>query len=289
MGAKFFYVITGMSGAGKSLATRVLEDQGIHCVDNLPVPLIPQFVELTRHGQTEIDRIALVCDIRGGKQFAPLLNLLDELEREGVGHRLIFLEASDEALLRRFSETRRRHPIHGTGLRESIEVERKLVADLRGQADLVIDTSKMSAAEFRTEFPRVLESQKPAAGMNLILTSFGFKHGSPTEADLIFDVRFLPNPYYVEKLKPLTGLSSAVSEYVFSHEAAREFLNRLTRFLDYLIPQYVTEGKTNLTIGIGCTGGQHRSVAITERLAAHLGSQDWNLITNHRDAELSQK
>ncbi|MBI2942991.1 MAG: RNase adapter RapZ [Candidatus Wallbacteria bacterium] len=279
-----FYILTGMSGAGKSLASRVLEDQGFYCVDNLPVKLVRQFVELAINSQKNLSQVAMVCDIRSGEEFQPLFSELDELEQKGIKHHIVFLEAATDSLIRRFSETRRKHPVKGPSLRDSIETERKLLADLRGHADLILDTSGLTGTELKNEILRIIDRKLTAQGLNIVLESFGFKYGIPIEADLLFDVRFLPNPHYVSHLSPLTGTTAEVQEYVFSSPASHEFLSRLQEFLDFLLPQFALEGKSHLTIAIGCTGGKHRSVTMVEKLDEYLAARQYNVLKMHRDS-----
>ncbi len=283
MDQQFFHIITGMSGAGKSLASRVYEDQGFYCVDNLPVKLIHQFVELELASRKSLSQVVLVCDIRGGDDFQPLFEALDQLEKTGIRHQILFLEASTEVLIRRFSETRRKHPLRAATLRESIDTERKLLEDLRGYSDVIVDTSSMTGGALKTEILRVIERKFSPEHLNVVLTSFGFKYGIPVESDLVFDVRFLPNPHYIPELSPLTGCGPEVQGYVFSFEQSREFLSRLSDFLDFLIPQFMQEGKSHLTIAVGCTGGKHRSVSMVERLHQHLAERRFNVLKNHRD------
>ncbi|MBI3894254.1 MAG: RNase adapter RapZ, partial [Candidatus Wallbacteria bacterium] len=204
--------------------------------------------------------------------------------QKGIKHHILFLEAATEALIRRFSETRRKHPVKGPSLRDSIETERRLLADLRGHADLILDTSGLTGTELKNEILRIVDRKLSPQGLNIVLESFGFKFGIPIEADLLFDVRFLPNPHYVSTLSPLTGVTPQVQEFVFSAEASHEFLARLKGFLDFLLPQFALEGKSHLTIAIGCTGGKHRSVAMVEKLEEYLQTQKYNVLKMHRDS-----
>ncbi|HEX2085750.1 MAG TPA: RNase adapter RapZ [Solirubrobacteraceae bacterium] len=284
---KDFVVITGFSGAGKSTAMNVFEDAGYFCVDNLPPEMIRGLVDLFRHPGSKVERAAVVCDVRGGEFFDGLLAVLDELEGTGVCERILFLDAEDEALLTRYQETRRRHPLAGDGsVAAGIAAERAVLGPLRERADLVVDTTNLSAAALRR---RVIKAMLPLERERLTVsfTSFGFKHGPVRDADLIFDVRFLPNPHYVPDLKPLTGRDARVVEYVARDGKLAELYERLYALLDFLLPEYLAEGKAHLTIAIGCTGGRHRSVAIAEHLAARYRDREGIAVdVVHRDADL---
>ena len=284
---KDLVVITGFSGAGKSTAMNVFEDAGYFCVDNLPPEMIRGLVDLFRHPGAKVELAAVVCDVRGGEFFEGLLEVLEELKDAGVPDRVLFLDADDAALLTRYKETRRRHPLAGDGsVAGGIMAERAILAPLRERADLVVDTTSLSAAALRR---RVTKDMLPLERERLTVsfTSFGFKHGPLRDADLIFDVRFLPNPHYVEELRPLTGLDPRVEEYVAADGKLEEFYERLYALLDFLLPQYLLEGKAHLTIAIGCTGGRHRSVAIAEHLAARYKGRDGIAVdVVHRDAAL---
>jgi RNase adapter protein RapZ len=282
-----FVVISGFSGAGKSQAIAAFEDAGYFCVDNLPPEMIVTLADLFGHEGSKVERAAVVCDVRGGEYFEGMVNVLDGLEERGVPHRLLFLEASEEVLVNRFKETRRRHPLgNGGGVSRSIRRERELLAPLRDRADVSIDTSEMRADRLRRV---VAEKMLPRAhGGKLAVTflTFGYKHGTPRDADLTFDVRFLPNPHYEAELRELTGRDRAVVDYVENADGISEFYDRLTPLLDYLLPAYEQEGKAHLTIGIGCTGGRHRSVVIAEHLAKAYGERDAFLVdVVHRDVD----
>jgi len=285
---KVFYILTGLSGAGKSLVSQFLEDQGFYCVDNLPPQLIEKFIELTIQSRKTLRRILLVCDVRSGTQFKEFLETVAHLEKEGIRLVILFLEAKNEVLVRRFSETRRRHPLNSGSLIEDIQRERDLLADVRSRADLRIDTSALSVQQLKQKLQDLLTDDVSVERLVLVLTSFGFKHGIPVEADLVFDVRFLPNPHYIKTISHLTGRDTPVQEYVFSHPIAQDFYDRLLDMLRFLIPQYIQEGKSLLTIAVGCTGGQHRSVTMVERLLEDLRAQKVKLLTNHRDIEKRQ-
>ncbi|MCD6363335.1 MAG: RNase adapter RapZ [Synergistetes bacterium] len=283
-----FVIITGLSGAGKSLALRSLEDSGYFCIDNLPPVLIPKLVELSLLSQG-LERVALVIDIRG-REFLEDLNFgLSFLRERGIRFRVIFLEASDEAIIRRFEETRRPHPLQrGTvGLREAIEEERILLVSLREIADFVIDTSNMSPLALRNTIRGIISKGKPSFSMLLIsIFSFGFKYGLPLESDLVFDLRFLPNPYYCEDLRSLNGLDDRVKRFVMEKEITQVFLKKLYDMLSFLLPKYINEGKSYMNLAFGCTGGKHRSVVIAEEVAKYLLEEGYsNLRVIHRDID----
>ena len=285
---KDLVVITGFSGAGKSTAMNVFEDAGYFCVDNLPPEMIAGLVDLFRHPGSKVELAAVVCDVRGGEFFEGLVAVLDEVERAGVPGRVLFLDADDGALLTRYKETRRRHPLAADGgVAAGIVAEREILAPLRERADLVVDTTSLSVAALRR---RVTKDMLPLERERLAVsfTSFGFKHGPLRDADLIFDVRFLPNPHYVDELRPLTGRDPRVVEHMAQDGKLAELYDRLHALLDFLLPQYLLEGKAHLTIAIGCTGGRHRSVAIAEHLAARYKGRDGVAVdVLHRDTELS--
>ncbi len=281
-----FVIISGLSGAGKSKAASFMEDMGFFCVDNLPTPLIPKFAELGMAGSGEYDRVVLVTDVRSGATFEGLFQALDELERMKCAYQILFMDADDDTIIKRYKETRRSHPLAGecSSLEEAIALERKMLRPLRERADHVLDTSSMPTAKLKGELQlRFARGRKADSGMDVQVMSFGFKHGLPREADLVFDVRFLPNPYYDPKLRSLTGLDQGVRDYVFSNGQAEEFLKRLNDLLDYLLPKYVEEGKTALVAAVGCTGGHHRSVAIAHALAEHIRTCGFQVRENHRD------
>ena len=277
-------IITGMSGAGRSTASDTLEDLGWYVIDNLPPALIAPVSELASAPGSSVTRLCLVTDVRGREFFADLEGAIRDLRGSGADVRIIFLEADDEVLVRRFEETRRRHPADtGGGLLSGIANERRLLSTLREQADLIVDTSEDTVHELRDQIIELLSG--PAdVGLQVTVLSFGFKRGTPREADLLFDVRFLPNPHWVDELRPLDGRDEPVREYVFGQPMARPFLERLEDLLDVTLPGYVAERKRYLTIAIGCTGGKHRSVAIAEHVAAHLADRsDVAVRAVHRD------
>jgi len=284
--AASFVVVTGLSGAGKSHALRALEDLGYFCVDNLPIALIPTFADLTLSGRREVRRAAVVVDVREGRELGRFPAVYRRLKRRyGRRIRLVFLEAADAALQRRFSETRRPHPLgSGRTVAEGISEERRLLLPIRRLANQVVDTSTLTVHELRR---RVLESTggtQTVAPLVVSVTSFGFRRGVPVEADLLFDVRFLPNPHFVTSLRRWTGRHRRVAQYVLRTPAAKRFLSLTTALLKFLVPQYIAEGKAYLTIAIGCTGGRHRSVAIAEALGAKLGrTRGITMRVRHRD------
>ncbi len=282
-----FVVVTGMSGAGKSQAIRALEDLGYFCVDNLPVALIPTFADLALVGQSEIRRAAVVVDVREGEALARFPLVYGRLKRQSAqAVRLVFLDASDSALMRRFSETRRPHPLDtGRSVAEAIREERRLLQPLRRLADQIVDTSALNVHDLRRRILESMGGSGTAAPLVVNILSFGFRRGVPPDADLVFDVRFLPNPHFITALRPWTGRSPRVARFVLRAPGARRFLQLTSALLKFLMPQYIAEGKSYLTIAIGCTGGRHRSVAIAEALAKRLKRvRGIELHVRHRDA-----
>jgi RNase adapter protein RapZ len=279
-----FVIITGLSGAGKSQAIDSFEDAGYFCVDNLPPQLVPTLVDLFRREGSKVDRVAIVSDVRGGEYFGRLEQLLDELHERGVEHTLIFLEASNEALVRRFKETRRRHPAADGGrVIDGIRLERRLLATLRERATLVVDTSDISIHELKARLNKDIIQHSRRTNIVFAVVSFGYKYGIPIDADLLFDVRFLPNPHYDLRLRPLTGLDAEVRDFVLASPDTGEYLEHLLGLLDFLFPRYAAEGKAHLTIGVGCTGGRHRSVAIAQLIGDRYEKQGYYTIVRHRD------
>ena len=281
-----FIIISGLSGAGKSKAASIMEDMDFFCVDNLPAPLIPKFAELGMAGQGEYDRVVLVTDVRGGTNFDSLFRALSDLKAMKCSYRILFMEASDETIIKRYKESRRSHPLAEAcdSLEQAIALERRMLAPLRERAEYIIDTSNLSTAKLKGELRRLFAKGETAQGrMDVRVISFGFKNGIPMEADLVFDARFLPNPYYVQELRPLTGLDTGVRDYVFAAPAAEEFLRRLGDLIGWLLPRYEEEGKTALVIAVGCTGGHHRSVAIAHALAGEIKSLGYPVSESHRD------
>ena len=280
-----FVIISGLSGAGKSRAASVMEDMGFFCVDNLPAPLIPKFAELGMGGNGEYDRVVLVTDIRGGANFDGLFRALEDLKAIQCGYHSLFMDASDEVVIQRYKETRRSHPLaeECDSLQGAIALERQMLAPLKAKADWVIDTSHLSTRALKGELLHMFSRDTAERTMEVRVLSFGFKHGIPAEADLVFDVRFLPNPYYVAELRPLTGLDAGVRDYALSSPQSQEFLQKLKEFVTYLLPRYVEEGKTSLTVAVGCTGGHHRSVAVAHALAERIRELDYPVSESHRD------
>ena len=282
-------VITGHSGAGKSEAIAAFEDGGYFCVDNLPPRMIAGLGELFKHQGSGVERAAVVSDVRGGEYFEDLLAVIEELETSGLDLKVLFLEAEEETLLHRYKETRRRHPLARSGrIVDGVREERALLAPLRERADVVIDTTELTGGALRRRIAtELIGREREENQLALTLQTFGFKNGPPRDADLTLDVRFLPNPHYVDHLRPLTGEDPEVVEYVESGTQAGEFYGRLMPLLDFLLPAYVAEGKQHLTIAIGCTGGRHRSITVANRIARELGRRDEvKLRMVHRDLEL---
>ncbi|HEY2602691.1 MAG TPA: RNase adapter RapZ [Thermoleophilaceae bacterium] len=282
-----FVVITGFSGAGKSQAMACFEDAGYFCVDNLPPEMIMSLADLFQHEGSKVERAAVVSDVRGGEFFEGLVAVLAELEGRGIPYRLLFLEASEYELVNRYKETRRRHPLASGGeVGGGIHQERGLLEALRDRADVRIDTTDMSAARLRRVVADKMLTPETEGKLAITFLTYGFKHGTPREADLSFDVRFLPNPHYEPDLRELTGMDRPVVDYVNNSDGVGDFYDRLVPLLDYLLPAYIREGKSHLTIGIGCTGGRHRSVVIAEHLARVYGNRDELLVdVVHRDVD----
>lgn len=281
-----FLIITGMSGAGKSLCVKYFEDIGYFCVDNLPPSLVPKFAEICLQGQNKMDRIALIMDIRGGSMFLDLFPALESLAAYGISYKILFLEAQDNVLVKRFKETRRMHPLSPEGrILDGIREERRILQPVKEKAHYIIDTSNLTPRQLKQEIHNLFVEGKPFSGLIISVISFGFKYGVPIDCDLVFDVRFIPNPYYIDSLKNLTGNDEEVSEYVMSFHESRVFLTKLVDLLDFLIPNYVKEGKNQLVIGIGCTGGKHRSVTIANQLFDILKAKNSSVVLEHRDID----
>lgn len=279
-------IVTGMSGAGKSTALKMLEDVGYFCVDNLPVPLIPKMADLLRVPGTELNKAALGVDIRSGQSLDEMAEVLNELDRTGMKYEILFLESSDHVLIKRYKETRRFHPLAGNEGRvdQGIRKERERILFLRGRADYLIDTSHMLTRELKAELNKIFVRNMEYKNLYISVLSFGFKYGLPTDADLVFDVRFLPNPYYIDELRPKSGNDREVRDFVMSNPKSGEFLEKLTDLVEFLIPNYVQEGKTQLVIGIGCTGGKHRSVTLANELFEALKeNENYGIRVEHRD------
>lgn len=281
-----FLIITGMSGAGKSLCVKYFEDIGYFCVDNLPPSLIPKFAEICLQGQNKMEKIALIMDIRGGSLFLELFPALESLAAYGISYKILFLEAQDNVLVKRFKETRRMHPLSPEGrILDGIKEERRILQAVKDKAHYIIDTSNLMPRQLKQEILNLFVEGKPFSGLIINVISFGFKYGVPIDCDLVFDVRFIPNPYYIDTLKLLTGNDKEVSDYVMSFHESTVFLSKLVDMLDFLIPNYVKEGKNQLVIGIGCTGGKHRSVTIANRLFDILKAKNSSIVLEHRDIE----
>ena len=280
-------IISGLSGAGKSKAASALEDMGFYIVDNMPAAMILKFAEFCAGGNGRYDRVALVYDVRTASSFTELFDVLDQLKKMDGVCRMLFLEASPETIIKRYKETRRRHPLaRGTdSLEEAVEKGRVLMDPVKDRADFVIDTSRLSTAQLRSELLRLFGQEGEKGGMTVSVVSFGFKYGLPLEADLVFDVRFMPNPFYIEDLRPQTGLDRAVADYVFQFPQTRDYMKKLEDLLAFSLPLYAEEGKTSLTVAVGCTGGHHRSVAVTHALAAFVRDQGYQTVENHRDMD----
>ncbi len=281
-----FVVVTGMSGAGKNTAIKMLEDEGYYCVDNLPVRLIDKFMELLSSPGSEISKAVLGLDMRAGKSFQYVENALDKLKEKGYKYEILFMDASDRTIIKRYKETRRAHPLAPDGrVEDGIAQERKALQKIKQRADYVIDTSNLLNRELKEELVKIFLDNKEYNSLMVSVMSFGFKHGIPADADLVFDVRFLPNPFYIDELKHQTGNDKPVQEYVLSFPQTREFLHKLEDMITFLIPYYVKEGKNQLVIAIGCTGGQHRSVTMANALYERLKDKgDYGLKIYHRDA-----
>ncbi|MCI8373299.1 MAG: RNase adapter RapZ [Lachnospiraceae bacterium] len=282
-----FVIVTGMSGAGKSIALKMLEDFGYYCVDNLPIPLVKNFAELLNVPNQEISKAALGLDIRGGQAFAELAAVLSDMQASGCAYEILFLDASDDVLVKRYKETRRNHPLAGGGrINVGIRQERSRIAFLKEKADYIIDTSTMLTRELKQELEKIFVRNQEFKNLFITVLSFGFKNGIPEDSDLVFDVRFLPNPYYVSELKNKTGNDKEVQDYVMGLETAHIFLTKLIDMVNFLIPNYILEGKNQLVISIGCTGGKHRSVTFANKLYEALENKgNYGVKVEHRDIE----
>ena len=281
-----FVIITGLSGAGKSQVVKAMEDLGCYCVDNMPTELIPKFAEIYHRASEPQDTAALVCDIRGGDLFSELSDSLTHLAEMGYDYEILFLEASDETLIKRYKETRRSHPLAANGrVIDGVRREKIMLEEIRKKATHIIDTSNLSTAQLKAHIMSIYGGEQEFEGIVTHIVSFGFKNGIPLDADLVFDVRFLPNPFYVTELRNHTGLETCVRDYVMNYPQSREFLDKLYDMIDYLIPHYIKEGKSQLVVGIGCTGGHHRSVTIAEELYNRLNQAKHNVLVAHRDIQ----
>ena len=281
-----FLIVSGLSGAGKSTVMSILEDSGFFCVDNLPPVLIPKFAEVCLAGTGAYERVAMVCDIRGGENFDGLFEAMDALSAMEFRYKVLFVDAEDSVIIKRYKETRRSHPLMDElgSLTRSVERERQVMDPVRKRADYVINTTTLPVRKLRGQvLDMFAPHRKSVSEMSVTVTSFGFKYGLPLEADLVFDVRFLPNPFYVEGLRPLTGLDQGVADYVFQSPTAQELLEKLRGLMDFLLPHFVEEGKTALVVAVGCTGGRHRSVAVTHALCEYIHGLGYGAGETHRD------
>lgn len=279
-----FVLITGMSGAGKSQAMKVMEDMGYYCMDNLPPALLSKFAELTYKSTKEIKKVAVVVDIRGGEFFETLFQGLEQLTQLGIGFKILFLDSSSDTLIKRYKELRRPHPLNPEGnLIDGIEAERDVLEQVKSRADYIIDTSKLNLGMLKEEMTKIFVQGEEASKLSVSVTSFGFKHGILLDGDVVFDVRFLPNPFYVPELKELSGKDQTVRDFVFNWPQTKIFVEKTMDILEFLIPYYILEGKTQLVIGIGCTGGKHRSVAISEEICELLKNKGHRAVVDHRD------
>lgn len=281
-----FVIVTGMSGAGKLTAQKMMEDMGYYCVDNLPVPLISKFAELLVEGNTEITKVVLGVDVRADQSFDAIPKALDELKAKGIDYEILFMDCSDSSLVKRYKESRRNHPLAiGGRVEDGINKERKILEKIRKDANFVIDTSHLLTRELKEELDRIFIQNENYNSLMVNIVSFGFKHGIPQDVDLVFDVRFLPNPFYIDELKNQTGNDAPVHDYVMNFEEAGVFLAKLVDMVDFLIPNYIKEGKNQLVIGIGCTGGRHRSVTLANELYDKLKDRGgYGVTLLHRDA-----
>lgn len=278
-------IITGMSGAGKSQAIKVLEDINYYCMDNLPPALLPNFAELCKNSSMDVNKVAVVADIRGGIFFKDLFNSLKELENKGIKYSILYLDASDEDLIKRFKEHRRPHPLNSTSILDGITEERKRLEEVKNKSNYIIDTTNMKLSRLKEEIINIFVEGDISYNLNITIMSFGYKYGLPQESDLVFDVRFLPNPFYIDELKNNTGNDENVQDYIMGFEDTSIFLNKIIDLFRFLFPLYIKEGKTNLVISIGCTGGKHRSVTISNYLASMLTGENYRVLLSHRDLE----
>lgn len=281
-----FVIITGMSGAGKSQTIKILEDINYYCMDNMPPALLPNFAELCNSSSKDVNKVAVVADIRGGIFFKDLFNSLDELKNKGIKYRILFLDASDDELVKRYKEQRRPHPLSTTGtIIDGIHEERISLEEVKKRSDYIIDTTNMKIGRLKEELLNIFVQGNITFNLNITVMSFGYKYGIPQDSDLVFDVRFLPNPFYIEELKHFTGNDKNVQDYVMGFDTTTIFINKLADLLLFLLPHYIKEGKSNLVISIGCTGGKHRSVTISNHIASILSKENFRVLLNHRDVE----
>jgi len=277
-------IVTGLSGAGRTQALRHLEDLGFFCIDNLPPTLIPTFIELSVNSIRPIDRVALVVDIRGGEFFDMLFEILSQLDKNGTHYEILFLEANDETLVRRFKESRRSHPlsVHGEIL-NSIQEERARLQELRGKSDKIIDTSSLTTQQLKEQLKNLFAYNELLSSLRITVVSFGYKYGIPLDSDLVIDVRFLPNPYYDPGLRNLTGNDAKVEDFVLGFQVTIEFMKKFFNLIEFIVPEYLKEGKSTLTIAIGCTGGRHRSIVMVNQLEKYLAAVNYTVTVRHRD------
>ena len=280
-----FVIVTGMSGAGKSTALKMLEDIGYFCLDNLPIPLLPGFVQMLQNTDTEMKKVALGLDVRSGQDLSGLKENLEAMDRDRIGYEILFLDANDAVLVKRYKETRRQHPLSGSGRVDTgIAKEREKILFLKMKATYILDTSKMLTRELRIELEKIFVDGQSFCNLYITVMSFGFKYGIPQDADLVFDVRFLPNPYYIDTLREKTGNEAEVQDYVMQNDKGRIFLDKLKDMMEFLIPNYILEGKNQLVIAIGCTGGKHRSVTLANALYQILDKEEnYGVRIEHRD------
>ena len=280
-----FVIVSGLSGAGKSKTASFLEDLGFYCVDNMPADLIPQFAQLCLATKGRYERVALVTDVRGSLTFEGLFKALDSLDQMRLSYTILFVDCETDVIIKRYKETRRKHPLtkDGSALRDAVERERALLEPIRNRANAVINTSVLSTAKLRGEIIDLVAGDQRDRAMSVSVVSFGFKHGLPMEADLVFDVRFLPNPHYIPELRPKTGLDHDVRNFVFSYQQTKDFVAKVEELLAICLPSYVDEGKTSLVIAVGCTGGKHRSVAVAKELGDYIARRGYVTDVSHRD------
>lgn len=280
-----FVIVSGLSGAGKSKTASFLEDLGFYCVDNMPVDLIPQFAQLCMATKGRYERVALVTDVRASLTFEGLFKALEGLDQMRLQYTILFVEAQTDTIIKRYKETRRKHPLtrDGSDLVEAVERERSLMEPIRNRANAIIDTTNLSTAKLRGVVINLVAGDLKDRAMSVTVLSFGFKYGLPMEADLVFDVRFLPNPYYIQELRGKTGMDQEVRDFVFSYQQTKDFVSKLEDLLAFLLPSYVDEGKTNLVIAVGCTGGKHRSVSVARELGEFAARRGYAITVSHRD------
>lgn len=279
-----FIIVTGLSGAGKSRVIDFMEDIGYYCVDNMPVELIPKFAEICIQSQGKMSKVAIVADVRSGENFEDLLSQLEQMSSAGLNYKIIFLDAQNETLIKRYKETRRKHPLSdkiGGSIHDVINYERKVLAPLKNDADYIIDTSLLSVSQLKEQIDKLFIGGQRSITINCI--SFGFKYGILTDADMVFDVRCMPNPFYIDEMRNQTGLDKAVHDYVFKWPQMKQYFNKIVDMIEFLLPLFIEEGKSSLVIGIGCTGGRHRSVAMTEELNKYLCDHGYSSYSSHRD------